>query len=161
MTSGIWLETKKFLALAASTEGQAKLQKLNIPAVEVGKADFKGSGLNFDVSVNDVRFFAPVGGGRPQIFATDNITGNYSGTPTGSATLNQVAGAGYAVSGISPVFSVKQWDATNNKWLAGLSYNGTAGVVGANTGIQLSGVAAGRINTTGSTFTGTGAGVVK
>jgi len=163
MTSGIWMETAKFLGLTATAAGQATLQKLNIPAVEVGKADFSGGNGDFDVLVKDLRFFAPVNGGRPQVFATDNISGNYLvTTPTGSAVLSQVPGVGAAVSGITPTFGITQWDATNSKWSAVLSYDGPSGIVAGNTNIQMMGVAAGRTSggPTG-TFTGTAAGVVR
>jgi len=160
MTSGIWMETGKFLELVVSNP--AALQKLNIPAVEVGRADFTGGNGDFDVSVNNLRFFAPVNGGRPQVFATDSISGNFFvAPPTGAATLTQVPG-GVATSGISPTFSMNQWDATNNKWSATLSYDGANGVVAGNSNIQFMGVAAG-ISSGGSTgtFTGTAAGVVR
>ncbi|HBG04323.1 MAG: hypothetical protein A2075_17730 [Geobacteraceae bacterium GWC2_58_44] len=163
MTSGIWLETSKFLGLAATVEGQAALQKLNIPAVEVGKADFNGSNGNVNVTIKDLRFFAPISGGRPQVFATDNINGSYSVPfPTGSVNLVQVPDIGVATSGIAPTFSINQWDSANSKWSATLSYNGSTGVVAGNSNIQFMGTAAGRTSGgTSGTFTGTAAGVVR
>ena len=163
MTSGVWMETGKFLSLASTAAGQGTLSRLNIPAFEVGRADFIGGNADFDVAVTDLRFFAPVNGGRPQIFATDNISGhNYVAAPTGSVTLNQVAGAGYAVSGITPTFNIKQWDGINNKWSGGLNFNGTGGTVGGANNIQFDGVAAGRSSGgVPGTFSGTAAGMVR
>ncbi len=161
MTSGMWLETGKFLELVANNP--AALQKLNIPAVEVGRASFTGSAANFDVTVNDMVFLAPVSGARPQLFASNNITGNYYvAIPVGSATLNQMVGSGVNTSGISPVFTMNQWDAGNNKWSATLQFNDTTGVVGGHGNVQFMGVAAGRSSGgVPGTFTGTGAGVVR
>ena len=163
MTSGIWMETGKFLGLAATATGQAALQKLNIPAVEVGKADFSGGNGDFDVLIKDLRFFAPVSGGRPQVFATDSISGNFFvATPTGTATLNPVPGFEVATSGITPAFTMNRWDAGNSKWSGTLEFSGNSGAVAGNSNIQLMGVAAG--GTSGGsagTFTGTAAGVVR
>ncbi|GFO62643.1 FecR family protein [Geomonas paludis] len=163
MTSGVWMETAKYLALVSTATGRATLDKLNIPAVEVGKADFSGGNANFNVAVNDLRFFARDATSRPQLFATDNISGTYSALPVGSVTLNQVAsGTGYAVSGITPTFSIKQWDTTGNKWSGALNFNGNSGVVNGMTNVQFNGVAGGRINTNGAgTFTGTAAGMAR
>jgi len=159
MTSGIWMESGKFLDLVATNP--AALQKLNIPAVEVGRASFSGGNGDYDVTVNDLVFFAPVTGARPEVFATNNITGNYLvAAPTGAATLSQISGA--ATSGISPTFTMNQWDGGNNKWAATLQFTGSTGVVGGHGNVQFMGVAAGR--TSGGvpgTFTGTAAGVVR
>jgi len=162
VTSGIWLETGKFLGLAATAAGQATLQKLNIPAVEVGKADFTGGNTSFDVTIRDLRFFAPVSGARPQLFASDGISGNYFvASPSGTVNLVQTPGA-VAVSGITPSFSIDKWDATANKWSATLATVGNNGVVAGNGNIQFKGPAAGRTSggATG-TFTGTAAGSVR
>uniref|UniRef100_C6DY91 Anti-FecI sigma factor, FecR n=1 Tax=Geobacter sp. (strain M21) TaxID=443144 RepID=C6DY91_GEOSM len=161
MTSGMWLETNKFLSMVASDPGA--LNKLKIPAVEVGKADFSGGNSEYNVTLQNVRFFAPVATDRPQIFATDSITGSYVSVPTAgsAATLNQVVGSGVNVSGFSPTFTIKQWDTTNSKWSGSLQFNGTGGMVGTHPDVKFTGVAAGRSNAVTSTFTGTAAGVVK
>ena len=55
------IETNKFLEMAANVEGQAKLQQLNIPCVEVGRATLTGSGNNFsNLNMTDTIFFAPI-----------------------------------------------------------------------------------------------------
>ncbi|GAW68006.1 iron dicitrate transport regulator FecR [Geoanaerobacter pelophilus] len=161
ITSGMWLETNKFLSMVMSDPGA--LNKLKIPAVEVGKADFSGGNGEYNVTIQNLRFFAPVATGRPEIFATDSISGSYVTVPTlgSAATLNQVVGSGVNVSGFSPTFTVKQWDTANNKWSASLQFNGNSGAVGTNGNVQFTGVAAGRSNPGASTFTGTAAGVVK
>jgi hypothetical protein len=161
MTSGMWLETGKFLSLAASNAGMETLNKLKIPAVEVGKADFSGGNSEYNVTVQNLRFFAPVATGRPEIFATDSISGSYVSVPIlgSSATLNQVGG--YGTSGFSPTFTIKQWDTTNSKWSGSLQFNGNSGTVGTYGNVQFTGVAAGRSNAGTSTFTGTAAGVVR
>jgi hypothetical protein len=163
MTSGAWMTTVKFLAMVDSTAGPAALAKLNIPAFEVGRASFSGGNSDISVNVNDVRFFAPVSGARPQIFATQNITGTYSATPINpiaGATLALTQGASPTVTGLTPNFTINQWDTTQGKWAATLSNAGSTGTIGAHTNIGFTGPAAGRINAT-NTFSGTAAGAVK
>jgi len=158
MTSGTWLETNKFLQLAASAAGQATLQKLNIPAVNVGSASFSGSNASFsNVAVNNLAFFAPVNGARPQIFASSDISGNFISVPaTASITLSPT-GTPNGVSGITPTFAINQIGPA--KWAGSISFGGAGGTVAGHNNIGFSGPAAGTIS--GTAFTGTTAGVVK
>ena len=158
MTSGMWLETSKFLTMVVDNPGA--LEKLKIPAVEVGRANFSGNNSEYNVTINNVRFFAPTATGRPQIFATDSISGSYVSIPTAgsAATLSQ---SSTNISGFSPTFTIKQWDVTNSKWSGSLQFNGNGGMVGTHPDVKFTGVAAGRSDAGTSTFTGTAAGVVK
>ena len=155
---GVYLETTKFLELAATAAGQTKLRQLqpNIPCVEVGRANLTGnwtSGLN-SISVNmpNTIFFAPNNGDKPQIWATGNVNGAYGGTPS-SATV-PLSG-----NGISANFNVQQWN--SNKWLSTVNgsgvYNGTGTMNGSS--VQFKGAAAGPYGS--GAFSGTAAGVAK
>lgn len=170
----VWLETNKFLNMASTSSGQAKLQQLNIPAIEVGRTNLAGylvagaSGASDFVSVfmNNVIFFAPTNGQKPSIWATNGITGQYSFS-NGLLTGSNITNPNNAItlsnnSGINANFQFNQWNATNNTWLSTIS-NGTGTLSGGSyTGaINFNGAAAGAINTSAGTFTGTGAGISK
>ena len=76
--------------------------------------------------------------------------------------LSQVPNVGFATSGITPTFSINQWDTTSSKWSATVGYNGSTGVVAGHGNIQMMGVAAGTTSGgSAGTFTGTAAGVVQ
>ncbi|MEW6675220.1 MAG: hypothetical protein AB1348_04300, partial [Nitrospirota bacterium] len=168
LSMGVWLETNKFLEMAGKVGNNpniAALQALNIPCVEVGRADLKGSwsdgaGNSIDMTgttygMNNVIFFAPSTGGAPKIWATNQVSGGYAGNPVSAVV--PLSG-----NGLSANFNVQQWDTINNKWLSTVTngagtYSGTGTMNG--TTIQFNGAAAGTIGT--GTFSGTGAGVVK
>lgn len=161
LATGVWLETNTFLALASTAAGQATLQKLNIPAFEIGSANLAGSynsGTTVDVTIDNVRFFAPTAGGRPVIWASGNVSGTYTGSPAGvSIPLSQTGGANS--SGITGSLSIQNF--SGNKW-GGIIQPATAGTVGTHGGILISGSAAGTYTgvSTG-TIAGTAAGAVK
>ena len=85
VTSGVWLETNRFLQMAGDSDGRSKLQQMNIPAFEVGRTNLSGSliagsetSLDYvSVIMNNVAFFAPSTGEKPGIWATNNVTGQY------------------------------------------------------------------------------------
>ncbi|HPP42857.1 MAG TPA: hypothetical protein PLM23_10155, partial [Syntrophorhabdaceae bacterium] len=108
---GVWLETNKFLELAATEEGRKKLQHLNVPSFQVGVVTLEqnstGSALN-NVKLIDVKFFSPSSGGVPSIWATGNVIGGFVGAP-----INQTASL--SGGGLSANFTMKQLDTTNNK----------------------------------------------
>jgi hypothetical protein len=149
---GEWLETNKFLEMAANEAGRGKLQHLNIPCVEVGRATLTGSGNNFsDLNMTDTIFFAPNSGAKPTIWATGNVNGSYSSSPAINTPIGLSGG------GLNADFTFKQWDAGNGKWLS--SINGTGGFNGST---SFQGAGAGTGATSGSgTISGTGAGIAK
>jgi hypothetical protein len=153
VSMGAGIETKAFLQMAATPEGQAKLQQLNIPCVEVGRATLTGSGNNFsNLNMTDTIFFAPNSGAKPTIWATGNVNGSYSSAPTINTPIGLSGG------GLNADFTFKQWDASNNKWLS--SVNGTGGFNGSK---SFQGAGAGTLtNSSGAgTISGTAAGVAK
>ncbi|MDP2725578.1 MAG: hypothetical protein Q8O44_04805, partial [Syntrophales bacterium] len=89
LSMGVWLETNKFLTMAAgatTTEtANAVLKALNIPAVQVGKTTLtqaSGTVNNLSgVTMSDVTFFATSTGNAPRIWATNNVSGSYTAAP--------------------------------------------------------------------------------
>ncbi|HEX8948192.1 MAG TPA: hypothetical protein VF790_04470, partial [Dissulfurispiraceae bacterium] len=157
VSQGPWIETNKFLAMAGTTSGQNILQQLKIPCVQVGTANLTGSGAYLSVNMNNVIFFAPASGQRPALWATGNVTGSYYGNPIGT-TVN------LAGSGLTANFNVKQWDTTNDKWVATVT-GGTGNLGGAANlqGIQFRGAAAGTMSgyVSSGSISGTAAGIAK
>jgi len=153
---GVAIETNTYLALAATEDGRAQLQKLYIPCVQVGNATLTGSGNNLNVAMNDVKFFSTNSGAAPLTWATGSVGGNYTGTPSIDVPVALSGG------GLSANFNVKQWDTGSSKWLATVT-NGTGNLSGGSyTGaVTFNGVGAGTINQTNHTFTGTAAGTAK
>ncbi|MDD5009066.1 MAG: FecR family protein [Syntrophorhabdaceae bacterium] len=150
---GVSVETNTYLTLAATDPGKAKLQALGIPAVQVGMATLTGSGNGFStLSMNDVKFFATSAGGKPSIWATNSVTGNYTAPPSTSTPISLSGGT------LNASFNFTQWNpSSNGKWLG--SVNGTGGFNGSTT---FSGAAAGTGATSGAgSITGTAAGVAK
>jgi hypothetical protein len=159
VTSGVWLQTGKFLDLAATSP--EKLQQLNIPAVEIGRASFSGAGSDasgsLNISLNDVRYFAPSTGERPSIWASDAVSGSFTGNPGAlSVPLGQTGGTN--ASSLAPNLQMQDW--SSGAWRADVTAAG--GTVGAHTGIGMQGTAAGAYTGTNSgTLGGTAAGIVK
>lgn len=159
------METNKFLDMAGcsggvcspTAENKATLAQLNIPAVEVGRANLSGSGNGLIVNMNDVIFFAPNNGQAPGIWATGNVNGTYSTAPN----LGQAVTL--AGNGLTTSFTPQTWDTGANKWAATVNGGGTYTGTGTmnNTTVQMNGAGAGTINTGDSTFAGTAAGTAK
>lgn len=160
---GSWLETNTFLAMAGTDAGKAKLQQLGIPAVQVGSADLKGTASGIDMSgsygMNEVKFFAATNGGKPQIWATNSVSGSYLSSPVGVSV--PLSGGGLTAN-----FAMQQLN--TNKWLATVNGSGTLTGGGIPTtytssSIQFKGAGAGTYTgtTTNGTFTGTAAGHAK
>ena len=153
--TGLYLETNKFLTMAGTPEGRTKLQQLNIPCVEIGRTNLTGSGGAItSMAMNDVTFFAPNSGQKPQIWATGSVNGNYSGNPLG-ASVNLSGG------GLSAQFNVQQWN--TNKWLSTITNGNAPAGIGTYSGpFNFNGAGAGTYTGAGSgTFAGTAAGVAK
>ena len=177
--TGVWLETNKFLSMAADPTpggGNDQLKKLNIPCVEVGMTNLIGSttfNTGYDilkVNINNTKFFQLASGGPARLWASGDAGGDYTnnmsvgGAPPPSGTLVILSG-GTQNAPLSATFTLKTFDAgsTNtNKWLATIT-NGTGGYNGSTT---FKGAAAGTITpSTGmgvkGTFTGTATGTAK
>jgi len=157
--TGAWLETTKFLGMIA-TGKTTELAALNIPFVEVGRTNLTGTNdIDMNATMNNVIFFAYNSGEAPKIWATNEVTGNYTCSVCSLAPIT-LSGA----EGLSATMAIQQWDTTNNKWTAtvngGGTYTGTDTMNG--TTVQMNGAAAGGIDTTGpGTFSGTGAGTAQ
>ena len=143
------METTQFLNMVR--DNPAALQALNIPSVEIGRASLTGSSSILNVHMNDVTFFAYSTGASPRIWATSNVGGTYSATPTPGHTVGLSGG------GLNANFGVNNWNA--NKW--GANVNGSGALqrtdVGGQTNIRFNGAAAGQYGN--GNFSGTGAGV--
>lgn len=151
--SGVWLETNQLLEMAGKNGGTpniAALEQLNIPAVEVGRANLTGSGNNLTVNMNNVIFLAPSTGAAPSIWATGTVSGSYTANPAIGQAVTLTG------NGLTTAFTPSQW--ANGKWLATVSGNGTYSGTGSMNGnnIQLQGAGAGGFGA--GIFTGTAAG---
>ena len=151
--SGAWLETNQLLEMAGKNGGTpniAALEQLNIPAVEVGRANLTGSGNNLTVNMNNVIFLAPSTGAAPSIWATGTVNGSYTANPAiGQAVI-------LTGNGLRTAFTPTKWG--NDNWLATVSghgtYNGPGSMNGSN--IQMQGAGAGTYRA--GTFSGTASG---
>jgi len=165
---GVAIETNTYLALASNPEGQAKLQQLGIPAVEVGSVNLSGSwadsGNNsINVSMNNVKFFRSTTNPSeaPKIWATNSVGGTYSGNPINANV--SLTNANNTSATVSAKFNLKTWDTGSNKWLATIT-DGSAqanALSNQHPAFTFKGAAAGNINPQGGTFTGTAAGIAK
>ncbi|MDI6726968.1 MAG: hypothetical protein QMD32_08365, partial [Smithellaceae bacterium] len=161
ISQGAWMETGKFVDMAADTSpggGRDKLLQLNIPAIEVGIANLVQdagtvNGLT-GVTMNNVTFFANSTGGVPRIWATTGVTGSYSTTPTIGGNAVPLAGGG-----LTATFGINNW--SGDKWGANVNGSGTLTVGSYNNPINFTGGAAGTFTgSTSGSLTGTAAGVV-
>jgi hypothetical protein len=109
--------------------------------------------------MRDVTFFANSTGGAPRIWATNGVTGNYTSTPQGGGEGDAVKLSG---GGLKAEFGIQNWNSTTGKWGAEIK-KGTGALSGGtyNGNVTFTGGAAGSINSTAKTFSGTAAGIVK
>lgn len=175
ISTGVFMETNRFLQTASTEAGRNKLSQLNIPAFEVGRTNLSGSLIDGDsgsfdfvsVAMNDVVFFAPSTGQKPGIWATNSVTGQYDFSH-GFINSGNIANADNVIalsngSGISADFQFNNWNASNNTWSASVK-NGTGNLSGGsyNGPVNFKGAAAGtHTGTNAGSFSGTGAGVVR
>ena len=152
VAAGGWLDTHRFLELSATAEGRKKLQQLNIPCIEIGRANLSGRNALMSVNMNDVTFFAYSNGASPKIWATDGVNGTYRSAPNPGHSVS------LSGNGLNAAFKVNNWN--NQTW--GATVKG-AGALNRNTGgtvnVQFNGAAAGTHQN--GRFSGTGAGVTK
>ena len=175
ISTGIFMETNRFIDMASTDAGRNKLTQLNIPAFEVGRTNLSGSLIDGDpgsfdfvsVSMNNVAFFAPSTGQKPGIWATNSVTGQYDfshglingGNITNAENVIALSNG----SGISADFQFKNWNTGNNTWSASVN-NGTGNLSGGtyNGPVNFNGAAAGtHTGANAGSFSGTGAGVAR
>jgi len=165
------MDTNTFLGLLEGTpeeieRGENQLAQLNIPYVELGRADLSGStvglpdGDSMDVNMKGVKFFSYSDGSAPALWATSSVSGTYTGTPMGYDSANRwvvpLDGTDISnTSGLHADFVVQSWDQPANTWTANVN-NGSGQVNGAS--ISFGGGAAGEIDTGAGTFDGTASG---
>jgi hypothetical protein len=150
------MDTNKFMGMVANPMEKPILAALNIPSIEIGRADLSGYSSKLDVHMNDVTFFSYSTGADPRIWATNLVGGTYSEIPDIGHTVNLVGG------GLNAKFKVERWD--TNKWGANI----TDGIgtlirtdVGGTVNVTFKGGGAGTYTgTTSGGFTGTASGVV-
>ena len=175
VTTGTWLETNRFLQMAADPVGRDKLQQLNIPAFEVGRTNLTGSliagsgeALDYvSIFMNNVAFFAPSTGEKPGIWATNDISGQYNFS-NGILTPGTITNTDNTITisngdGISADFQFTQWNTTNNTWSSTIQ-NGTGTLSGGsyNGPVSFRGGAAGTLTGTNSgSLSGNASGIVK
>jgi hypothetical protein len=151
--TGVYLDTRRFLAMTQTSDGQGALAGLNIPYAEVGRANLTGTDGNLSVDMNDVIFFAYSSGATPQIWATQNVSGTYVTTPSAGTVV------GLTGSGLSADFTTQSW--ADSRWSASIlgsgAYSGSGTMNGSS--IQFRGGAAGPYGS--GSFTGTGSGIVR
>jgi len=184
LSQGGYMRTEAFMAMqqGMSDADRANFERaMKIPTFDVGMANLSGTSTsvngNMTVSMNDIKFFRFQTEANPVIWATNAVNGSYtSGTNNYSGTKVTMTSSG-GLTGLQHTFEVKQWDTTNSNWGATVYNNGTTdtgGTLARSAADQLrlptapatipiaamTGAAAGTINTTAQTFTGTGAGTV-
>jgi hypothetical protein len=183
VAQGTSMETSAFVNLVNNTtDKNALMAALKIPCISVGSTDLRGNGSVTGGSINlgspsdaskgilNAAFYAFSTGAKPQVWASSLVNGAYTGSPTAGTTVNL---SGYApgttgtTNGITANFNVQQFGATN--WGATVT-NGSApansltapqGGSATHAAITFQGGAAGSVNPTAGTFTGTAAGIVK
>ena len=94
---GVAIETNTFLNMV--TDNPSALEALKIPCFAVGATDLRGSWSNGGNSIDmgnaadaakgilNATFFAPSTGGKPQIWASGNVNGAFTGSPTGGSAV--------------------------------------------------------------------------
>jgi hypothetical protein len=137
---GTRIETSSFVEMASTETGRAKLAALNIPSVIVGLVNLSGSGNGWtSLNVNNTGFYASTSGGKPQIWASNNVNGNYSSPPpVGTPTVLTGSAAGHL---FQANFTIQNWNTGTGRWGAAIG-SGTISP-GLNGATQFQGVAAG------------------
>ncbi len=154
VSTGGWLETSIFKNMLTTEDGRTVLQALNIPSILVGSVTLSqaaGTTINnlSDVTLANVGFYAYATGSAPRIWATGDVSGDYTGTPALEGPLVSLTGGG-----LNAYFGIRNWDSDNGIWganiIGGGSLSGYAGKTG------FSGGAAGQFGD--GSLTGTAAG---
>jgi hypothetical protein len=158
-TTGVLMNTTVFLEKMATEAGRTQLAELNIPNIEIGRANLTmsgASGVFTEAHMNDVTFFASRSGETAKIWATGDVGGTVLSNPGGQSV--DISGLGGA---ITANITMQTWDTANNKWAASVTAGQATQLLkaGSPVGVSLDfqGNAAGQI-TTPTTFSGTGSG---
>lgn len=150
---GPWMETTAYLDLVNSNP--SVLTALNLPAYQVGTTTLSGTGTNYHVALNNIKFLAPTSGGLPTVWATGSVTGSFTANPVGE-TVSLSDGSSLSNVQFTPTY----W--SGNQWAATVSGSELYGNVGSFGVDQMHGVAAGTYSGGSSgTFSGTAAGAVQ
>lgn len=165
VTGSIAMDTNTFMALAGSAAGQVALQQMNLPAYAIGKTTMSGSipvsGGNLGMTMTDVTFYAHSSGQQPMVWATNNVSGSFTGSP---AAGNNGLLTGVQSPTLQTIVTINTWNSPAGIWTADVCPPGNANVNlvknldgGGTTQVQMYGQAGGAIS--GTTITGTAAGV--
>jgi hypothetical protein len=146
---GVFIETRKLLSMLETQPDV--LRNLKIPTFEVGRATFSGGDSSVSISLNNVIFLANNSGAKALIWATGNVSGTYTSTPSVGSPITLLGDKG------SVDFTFKKWE--SNKWLAEIQGSGINLGSAPNDNLKVQGVGAGTY--TGGTISGTAAGIVK
>lgn len=169
---------EKINSMTTDRQRRAFYEATNIPCFEVGRVDLRGqssgwpdSGINLlqsetdpnpRLGILDTTFFAPTAGGRPQIWASGNIRGEFTGWPVDeSVSLTGYAPGGSTplTPGISATFTMQKLTDITKNW--GATITNGSGTVGIHD-VNFQGGAAGTYtNGDFHSFSGTAAGIVK
>jgi hypothetical protein len=133
------------------TSAQQALKDLNIPVVEVGRANFSGNSDYLSVTMNDVIFFANQAGQKAAMWATGSVSGTYSSTPMVGTAVTLSGSAG------SVDFTPRVWQ--DGKWLATISGSGINVGSAPNNSLTINGAGAGTYSS--GSLSGTAAGTAK
>jgi hypothetical protein len=158
------MDTNTFVSHTLTEEGRDKLRQLNIPYVNVGVANLAGlkdfgGGDSISVAMNGVTFYAFYNGSLPRIWATNQVSGSYTGTPhtNDPFALTQQPGGSNVNITTAPQFNLQKWDDISANKIWGARIQDGAGTVNTHN-IVFRGEAAGGIDTGSSTFSGTASG---
>lgn len=147
------VDTPQFMEMASSETGREQLSSLNIPCIEVGRANLSGSSETLDVQMNDAVFFSYSTGETPRIWAATDVGGHFRAIPEAGHTVNLNG------NGLNADFTVNKWE--NNTWNADMNGNGTIqrADISGTTDIRFKGAAAGAYTgVSAGEFTGTASG---
>lgn len=112
------IETSKFVDMAASGDGRAKLDKLNIPSVQVGTVTLTGNSGGNSVVIKDMNFYAPSSGAQPTVWASKNVTGVLGNVIAGTTSV-PLRGGGLSADFLVLRMDSDKWGATIKKGLGG------------------------------------------
>jgi hypothetical protein len=174
ISQGGFMETSAFLNKLSTMDAAARAnfeKTMKIPAFDVGMGNLRGSSGDFSVNIDNIKFFAFQGVKNPSIFASDAVNGTFGNAETNyTGTQVLVSGSGGLSGILKQNFDVTQWG--NNSWSGNISSGASGqpgplqltGGPGAGTSVlitEMKGGAAGTINTSAKTFSGTAAGTVR
>lgn len=147
------MRTENFLEMASTRPDD--LAKLNIPAIEVGRAALTGSGNHLTVHLPEVAFFAYSTAAPPRLWAAGEVAGAFTDTPQ-IGTPVPLSGDGLQADFVLQSWGAEKWNASIDNGTGTLSrIDGTP-----NRAIRFQGAGAGDIDAGAKTFSGTGAGIV-